>query len=219
VTSELLEELRGLSTPAVANAIDALDLRSKLGFSPGPGFGGMFPELGPVVGFAATVVVSAQPDSGVHRHQYWEYLASVPAPRIVVVYDQDDDAAQGAFLGEVNGAIHRGLGCVAALTNGGVRDLPELLDLGLQVFGGSPITSAGYMHIVSFGAEVPIGRLTVRSRDLLHGDQHGVLLVPDDAVERIPAAAADIRRKELEVVDLYRSGHFDLARLKEIRPR
>ena len=111
-----------------------------------------------------------------------------------MVHDQDDPKAVGAFLGEVNGAIHRGLGCVAAVTDGGIRDVDELRAMGLQVFAPSVITSAGYMHIVDFGGPVKVGGLLVRSGDLLHGDRHGVLSVPHEVVARIPDAAAPLPR-------------------------
>jgi regulator of RNase E activity RraA len=221
--NDVLDALLGLSTPAVSNAIDALDVRPKIGFTAGPEIACQFPDLPVVVGYAVTVQVSAQepppPAEVIHRHTYWAYLASVPAPRVVVVKDMDAPSGQGAFLGEVNGAIHRGLGCVAAVTDGGFRDLPELRALGLQVFGPAPVTSAGYMHIVGFGAPVRIGRLLVRSGDLLHADVHGVLQVPLDAAARIPETAGAIRRGELEVLDLYHSGRFTLETLKQIRPR
>ena len=182
-----------------------------------------FPELGVRAGYAATVVVSAQSLAdgarAVHRHRYWEYLESVPSPRIVVVHDADEPRAVGAFLGEVNGAIHRGLGCVAAITDGGIRDVSELRSMDLQTFASSVITSAGYMHIVDFGVPVNVGGLQVRSGDLLHVDQHGVVSVPIEVAGRIPATAAQIRKRELEVVDLYRSGAFDLDALKRIRPQ
>jgi 4-hydroxy-4-methyl-2-oxoglutarate aldolase len=195
----------------------------KIGFTAGPEIACQFPDLPVVVGYAATVQVSAQasppPGNAIHRHDYWTYLESLPAPRIVVVKDMDTPAGQGAFLGEVNGAIHRGLGCVAAITDGGFRDVPQLRKLGLQVFGPAPVTSAGYMHIVAFGAPVRVGRLLVRSGDLLHADEHGVLQVPAEVAARIPEAAASIRRGELEVLELYHAGQFTLERLKQVRPR
>ncbi len=53
-------------------------------------------------------------------------------PRMVVIEDLDDPPAVGSFWGEVNGNIHRALGCVGAVTNGGVRDLNEVRALGFH---------------------------------------------------------------------------------------
>lgn len=218
-----LSMLAALSTPAVANAIDALDLRPKTGFATDPSIICQFREMASVVGYAATLTVSAdhadETGAAPHRHRYWEYLESLPKPIIVVVHDADDRKGQGAFLGEVNGTIHRGLGCIAAVTDGGYRDVPELRALGLQVFAPFTVTSAGYMHIVDFGRPVRVGGLLVRPGDILHGDRHGLISVPPEAVDRIPDTAAAVRQKELEIVDLYASGRFSLDQLKRLRPR
>ncbi|MDE3076447.1 MAG: RraA family protein [Chloroflexota bacterium] len=218
-----LQALRELSTPAVANAVDALDVRPKVGFAVRPEIACQFPDFPPMVGFAATVMVSAghpaDPDHTPHRHRYWEYLDGMPKPLIAVIHDMDEPKGQGAFLGEVNGAIHRGLGCVGAVTDGGFRDVEELRALGLQLFAPYPVPLAGYMHIVDFGMAVRVGGLLIRPGELLHGDRHGVITVPPEAVGRIPAAAAQVRSRELEVVELYRSGRFSLEELKRRRPR
>ena len=71
-----------------------------------------------------------QPGAGARnapRPEYWEYIASIPAPRVVVIKDLDQPPAIGSFWGEVNGNIHKALGCIGTVTNGGVRDLDEVL--------------------------------------------------------------------------------------------
>ena len=47
---------------------------------------------------------------------------------MVVIRDLDDAPGYGSFWGEVNSNIHKGLGCNAVITNGSVRDLPDLAD-------------------------------------------------------------------------------------------
>jgi len=223
VSDSVLKALVGLSTPSVANAIDALGVRPKVGFTMRPEIACQFIELPPVVGYAATVTIAAEyppdPASAIHRHAYWDFLASLPKPLILVAQDLDEPSGLGAFLGEVNGTIHRGLGCIATITNGGYRDVDEMRALGLQVFAQYAITSAANMHIVEFGKPVRVGGITVTSGDLLHGDRHGVISVPAEAAQRIPEAAARIREKELEIVSLYASGKFTLDELKKLRPQ
>ena len=88
--------------------------------------------------------------------------------------------------------ILRALGCVGAVTNGAVRDLPAAEELGFQLFAGSVSVSHAYVHIVEFGTPVEIGGLKIQSGDLLHGDLHGVQSIPLDIAGKIPPVAAEI---------------------------
>src|SRR5207247_7584907 len=96
----------------------------------------LFPELGPLVGYAVTALIRAEPaPSDGHRAStfgWWDYVRSIPAPRVVVVHDLDDPRGQGAQWGEVQANIHKALGCAGVLTDGSVRNLDEVRALGFQ---------------------------------------------------------------------------------------
>ena len=83
--------------------------------------------------------------------EWWRYLASVPAPRIVVVLDADDPPGIGALFGELHARISMAMNSVAYITNGAVRDLPAIEKLGFQIFAGNSSVSHAYAHMVDFG--------------------------------------------------------------------
>jgi len=120
----------------------------------------------------------------------------------------------GAFLGEVHSNILVALGCVGAVTNGSVRDLPAVEGLGFQFFAGTLSVSHSYVHIVETGTPVTIGGLTISSGDLLHGDQHGIQMIPNSLVAKIPQAAAAIAAREKAVIDQCRSSDVTLEKLR-----
>ena len=93
---------------------------------------------------------------------------------MVVVEDLDDPPGLGSFWGEVNGNLHRALGCVGVVTNGGVRDLEEVQALRFHFFAQHISVSHAYVHIVEAGTPVRVGGSSVRPGDLLHGDRHGL---------------------------------------------
>jgi regulator of RNase E activity RraA len=64
---------------------------------------------------------------------------------------------------------------------------------------------------------VNVGGLTVRPGDLVHADQHGVLLIPDAIAAELPAAADRIVEREQEFIRWVRSAEFDPDRLAEMR--
>src|SRR5262245_5419118 len=127
LTTEQLEPLRLLETCAVANAIETFDVRLRNeGFTDAT-VRCMFPRLKPMVGYAVTATVrSSNPPPDRHdymdRTDWWNYILSIPAPRVVVIQDVDQNPGTGSLLGEVHSNILMALRCVGAVTNGAVRD-------------------------------------------------------------------------------------------------
>ena len=109
-----------------------------------------------MVGYAVTGKIrTAATPTVVHgcydRTDWWNHLLTVPKPRVIVVQDIDKQPGLGAFLGEVHANILRALGCVGAVTNGAVRDLPAVEAIGFNLFAGHVAVSHAYAHIVDSG--------------------------------------------------------------------
>jgi 4-hydroxy-4-methyl-2-oxoglutarate aldolase len=217
---EELDALRRLDTCTVSNAIETFQVRLRnTGFA-NARVRGIFEDFAPMVGYAATARLrSGEPPiaGGYHdRADWWNSILQVPAPRIAVLQDMDEPPGVGAFLGDMHAAILRALGCVGYVTNGAVRELPRVKDLGLHLFAGNVTVSHAYAHIFDFGVKVKVGGLEVQPGDLLHGDRHGLLSVPKEIASEIPAAAAELQRAEQRVIDFCRSPEFSVDKLRQV---
>jgi regulator of RNase E activity RraA len=159
------------------------------------------------------------PGSGRGLLRHWRNVAAQPQPRVAVVQDLDEPPAFGSLWGEVNANVHRALGCVGVVTNGGVRDLEEVHALGFHFFAADVVPSHAWVHIVDAGGEVRVGGLAVRDGDLLHADRHGVVSVPQAIAREVPRACAEVEARERRIIDFCRSPEFTLdglaARLME----
>jgi regulator of RNase E activity RraA len=153
------------------------------------------------------------------RIEWWKSFESVPAPRVMVLKDIDDEPGFGAFVGEVHANIATAVNCVGCLTDGAVRDLPGVEALGFQLFAGRVSPSHAYAHLVEWGQPVDIGGLTINPGDLVHGDRHGVLTMPVSIVAELPRIARELIRQEREVLDLCQSSHFSMDALSAIFDR
>jgi len=217
-----LDALRRLDTCTVANAIETFDVRLRNEGYMDASVRSIFPRLPPLVGYAATVRIRCSNPPPVpvaayaQRTDWWTSLLAIPAPRAVVIEDVDERIGRGAFLGEVHAQILQALGCAGVITNGAVRDVPMIEPLGLPLFAGSLAVSHAYVHIVDFGHPVRVGGLEVQPGDLLHGDGHGVLSIPQEIAAQIPAAAARLLEREARVIALCRSQDFSLERLRDV---
>lgn len=143
------------------------------------------PQMGPMVGHAITVVI--EPSNKSHREtapnawsEYRRYIASIPGPKIVVVQDLDKPRVIGAFWGEVNSNIHRALGCVGTITDGGIRDLDEMTNAGFKALARRLCVGHAFSHPVRWNCEVEVFGRKVQPGDLIHADKHGFLVVPPE---------------------------------------
>lgn len=53
----------------------------------------------------------------------------------------------------------------------------------------------------------------------MHGDQHGVLTIPEEIADRVPAAAAGVEADERAIIEACRSPDFSPERLKSVYQR
>jgi 4-hydroxy-4-methyl-2-oxoglutarate aldolase len=219
LTATDLETLRCLDACTLANAIETFHDRLR-----NEGFMDhtvrcLFPRLQPMLGYAATIKIrgSAPPTTnGMYpdRTDWWDYILSLPAPRVVVVQDAATRPGLGSLVGAVHMSILQALHCVGVVTNGSVRDIPAAESAGFHFFAGSVSVSHAYVHIVEIGRPVEIGGLRIRPGELLHGDLHGVQSIPLDIAARIPPVAAQISAKNQALIALCRSPEFSLEKLR-----
>jgi len=178
----------------------------------------LFPELGPMVGYAATATIRARgrPDHG-DQTMLYQHVREVAGPRVVVVQDLDEPPGRGSLWGEVNATIFGALGCAGCVTNGCVRDLKEARAMGFHFFARGPGVSHAYVRVESAGQPVTVGGLLVSPGDLIHADQHGVLLIPREIAGELPAAAERVIASEQSLLSWVRSPDFDADELIEKR--
>jgi 4-hydroxy-4-methyl-2-oxoglutarate aldolase len=213
LSPEQLEALKKVNTPTISNAIEIFNVRERhLGFLPHQ-IRCLFPDLGPMVGYAVTSQTRASystekgPDLNA---DYLRYVAAQPGPKIAVGQDLDDPPGLGAQFGEVNATIHKKLGCVGHITDGCPRDLDEVKDLSFHLFGLNPCVSHAYVRLVDFGKPVKLAGVEIRPGDLIHADKHGVCIIPLDIADRLIEACEEVERLERPLLELCRSDDFDL---------
>jgi regulator of RNase E activity RraA len=220
LTRAELTELANFDTPTLCNALELVaPERRALGFTTEtlicP-----FPERKPFVGYAKTGQIRAfeRPtlDAAALRRgrlDYYRYVADGTLPKIVVIQDLDSRKGFGCFWGEVNTAIHKGLGCEGLVTDGGVRDL-DMLAPGFGVLCGKVTPSHAYVHPVGFGMDVDVYGMVVRSGDLIHADRHGAVVIPHTVARKVAAAALLCARREEPILKAARSPGFSIEVLE-----
>ena len=212
LTQEDLDALAAFDTPTICNALERVDPSLQGGGYTSEPFLCGFPAQKPVVGYARTAMIRSVQALGVSaaeqrkmRDDYYRYVDAGPRPSIVVIQDLDGaQAGSGAFWGEVQSAIHVGLGASALITNGSVRDLDQWAP-GFQFLAAKVAPAHAFAKPVAFGAEVMVLGMRVRPGDLIHADRHGAVVVPQSVVRAVPEAARAIAAREARILAVARA--------------
>jgi regulator of RNase E activity RraA len=220
MSPDLLEILRGADTPTVCNAIETVQGRRGFSaFTRGTVLCSA-PRDKPIVGYARTARIAAarppeEPAATIRarRMDYYRYMASGPRPAVAVIADDDHPECVGAYWGEINATVHKGLGLAGALTNGVMRDLGDLPE-GFAIVAGSVGPSHAFVHVTAIDVPVEVFGLEVAPGQLIHADRHGAVAIPADVVDRLAAAITTLRETERLILEPARSADFDLEKFE-----
>ena len=128
--------------------------------------------------------------------------------------DIDKRPGLGAFWGEVNTHVHMGLGCVGTLTNGSMRDL-DAMHPDFQCLAGSLSPSHAWVQVVETGKPVEVFGMSVSDGDIVHADRHGAAVIPQQYLDKLPAAIDLMARREKVLLDAARHPDFGISALRE----
>jgi regulator of RNase E activity RraA len=216
-----LDALKEFDTPTVCNALEIIvPERRGHGYTVEPLFCAR-PDLPPIVGYARTSTIkSMEPvDFGSaamkqKRKDWYAYVAKGgPTPSIILLQDIDPIPGYGAFWGEVQSNIHKGLGALGTVTNGSIRDIPVCAD-GFQMLAKAEAPSHAYVHNVEWDIEITVAGMTVKPGDLVHADRQGAVVIPsNEAARKIPETARLIARREAVLIKAAQQPDFDFDKL------
>lgn len=192
INTAVLDKLRTFDTPTICNLVELFEVRPRNTGYMDSRIKANFPELPPMVGFAATATfrASGPPRSGDaygSTEAQVERFSELSGPPVVVFQDIDSPAVAATF-GEVMCTTYKTFGAVGLITSGAGRDLDQVHAIKFPVFTDGTICAHGYCHVLHIHIPVHVGGIVVYPDDLLHGDVNGVTTIPVD----IAAELADI---------------------------
>ncbi|MHC4562986.1 MAG: RraA family protein [Planctomycetota bacterium] len=209
LSKDTLDLLGKYDTPTVCNVIELFNVRPRSSGYMDSRIRACFPDLAPMVGFAATATFRSAAPAGDDAYSSLEEqvaaFSQLQFPPIVVFEDLDDPCAAATF-GEVMCTTYKAFGAAGLITSGAGRDLQQVQALEFPVFTNGAICAHGYCHIPSIQVPVEVGGLTVHPGDLLHGDCNGVTTIPLDIAPDVAEACESFVRAEAAVFEYLRGG-------------
>jgi len=213
-----VDYLKGVDTPTLSNAIEALRIRPlSAGFAPCQILC-LFPEFGRMVGYAVTAQVETMTTAAADRKMFlslYEAVMESPKPAVVAFQEVGPQPDYAAHCGEVMATIFQRLGAVGLVSDCAVRDIPEVRALRFHYFARGAVASHAYFHIVRVGVAIQVQGLVISPGDLLHGDENGLIVVPKEALDKLPPAVEAVRTRERALMEFVRGPAFTFEGLRE----
>lgn len=220
-TAADLEILKTWDTPTICNGLElVVPERRAVGFTVEQMIA-VDRKFPPVVGLARTGLIrSMEPPRGPipTRQEWYDYVEAGDLPTIAVLQDIDDRPGYGAFWGEVQTTVHKGLGVLGCVTNGSYRDC-DMLAPGFQIVGGRVVPSHAHVHMVAMRCDVNVFGMLAGHDDVIHADFHGAVVIPADAVKRLPDAIDLVSRREKVILDMARAPGFTSRHMRDALSR
>ncbi len=179
---DLVDGFRGVPTGFV---VDALGRRGALDHAIRP-----VHDAGPFVGTALTCWT-------IPRDNLTPYVAlSVAEPGDVLVAT-NGGATDAAILGDLVLGMAKNCGIVAAVTDGLVRDVAGIEEVGMPVYARGLSPNSPFKNGPGeIGLPIAIGGGAVSPGDILVGDRDGVVVVPLPRAAEVLGTLAGIKKKE-----------------------
>jgi regulator of RNase E activity RraA len=113
-----------------------------------------------------------------------------------------------AQWGDLTSMIAKGLGLAGVVTDGSLRDLPGIVEVGLPVFAQPVIVPNGALKDGPGEVNVPVavGGVPVLPGDIVVGDANGVVVVPRADAEIVLAGARAVAAAEAKKIAEFAEG-------------
>jgi regulator of RNase E activity RraA len=148
--------------------------------------------------------------------QLYKLVEAAPKPAVVVLQEIGGYGSYAAHCREVMATFFTRLGAVDLVSDCGVRDLPEVRRLGFRYFARGSVASDANFRIVRPGVPVQILGMSVSPGDLLHGDENGLIAIPQDLGNELSKAVETVQTRERRIMEFVRGPGFSIEGFKGV---
>ena len=219
LTDAELDALRQIDTPTIANAIEPFNVRSDTDGFMGWDIRCMFPEMGVMAGYAVTATLDTTTHGRVHdreaRFQLFDAIDASPKPVVLALKDLSSKPKHGCHFGDGLATVSMRLGAIGLVTDGGVRDVDTVREMGFHYFAPGMVPAHGNFGFMEAQVPVRISGVLVNPGDLIHADANGVVTIPAEIARDVIAQAREVLAREKAHRDWVNGADFSLANLRE----
>src|SRR5437867_691981 len=196
---ELLAALREIDTPTITNVVATYPTNPLcLGlYNPwtenwytDTSIRCIYPEMGPVIGYAVTCVYGMPDPNYPNRLTYQDVIEALdasPKPTILVIQQKwpPELFNKAGLAGEIMTTSMQAVGCVGLLSNGPSRDVDAIRRNRFQMLLGGVTAGHGEMAVQAVNVPVSVGGMDVAPGEIVHMDENGAVKFPADRAGQV----------------------------------
>jgi regulator of RNase E activity RraA len=207
----LLEKLKHYDTPSITNAVATYPQDSvclglyepwRQNWYTDTSIHCIYPELGPIVGYAVTVVY-ALPNPNFKRLTLTNLIEAFEKTKkpVILVIKQDFPPEMQNKVGLCGGQMttaFKAAGAVGVVTNGPSRDVDEIRPMKFQYMMSGVTPGHGEFAISAINVPVTVAGMDVTPGDIIHMDENGACKFPADRLADVCTSVEEIVKAEGE---------------------
>ncbi|TMC57955.1 MAG: RraA family protein [Chloroflexi bacterium] len=216
--TEQIKRLAEFDTPTVANGLAMLGMRDPSAGYSGPDIRALMPDFGVRVGIAVTARLdTTSPGTDLPPSLFKEWVRSMhdAAQRGLPIFAALESVGprprHTVTIGDGMATIMKLAGAVAFITNGSIRDLEGVREVGLACWAAGLSPMHGQLRWLDLNSPIVIDGMTVRPGDIIHADVNGALLIPADVADQVYDQARRVRQHEQALFERWRAPQYTLA--------
>jgi regulator of RNase E activity RraA len=211
----LIEGLRDFDTALLANTLDHIDPTPAHEFYMAGSIQSVTPSLGPTVGVAMVCELDSSSPMGQPSvddfYRQLEEMRKMAIPSVWVAKTTGSRPEHECVLGDGMAKTLYSVGCVGAVTDGGVRDISGLLTVPFAVYCKGKTIHHCALRFKASNKPIVIGGITVAPGDIIHANSEGVIKIPMGSLPRLIDSAVRMRAFEHEAHALLRRTDLEPA--------
>ena len=125
------------------------------------------------------------------------------------------DRPRRRHFGDGLANIAKRLGAIGLITDGGVRDVETVHNMGFHMFSKGLVPAHGNFGFSESQIPVEMSNVLVKPGDVIHADVNGVVVFPPELADFIIKVARSVHKKESEQFSWVLSDDFSLRKLKD----
>jgi len=183
----------------------------------------MYPELGPVCGYAATAWYSdARPEhTQLDPWILFEHLNSTRKPVILVAkqtYTPGLENISGLFGGMMTTKF-KAFDVVGVVTDGPMRDYVEIKEQNVQYLATGLTSGHGPLQLRGANIPIRVAGMAVKPGDVVHMDQCGACKFAADKLSKVLEYATELDRRESRDKAMFQDPKFTLEKWKSLQKK
>ena len=126
----------------------------------------------------------------------------------------DSKPRHGCHFGDGLATVSMKLGAIGLVTDGGIRDIDTVRDIGFHYFAPGMVPAHGNFGFNEAQVPVEVSGVLINPGDIIHADVNGVVTIPLEIARGVIEASRKVAEGEAEYRAWVNSDDFSLDKLR-----